>query len=88
MIHRLNYALINKLTQGQSEEIQVIYLDVLGHQMKPVRQQYTRLSDTMYRYQNVPNDFEANIQVDEFGFVMDYQSLFVRIAALKTNFSS
>lgn len=79
-INRLN------LIQNQRQEIQVIYLDVLAQQMRMVRQQYIRLSDTMYRYQNIPNDFEANIPVNEFGLVVDYPSLFARTAALKTNY--
>ncbi len=79
-INRLN------LIKNQSQEIKVIYLDVLGQQMSSVRQRYIRLSDTLYNYQNIPNDFEANIQVDEFGLVIDYSSLFVRTSALKTNY--
>ncbi len=54
--------------------------------MSPVRQKYTRLSDTIYDYQNGPNDFEVKIQVDEFGLAVDYPSLFVRTAASKTNY--
>ena len=34
-----------------------------------------------YADQNIPNDFEANILVDDSGFVMDYPSLFIRTAA-------
>ena len=75
-----------KLIQDQEQEIQVIYLDLLEEQIKPVRQKYKRLSNTEYHYENVPNDFEANIQVDESGFVIDYPMLFVRTAALKTNY--
>jgi hypothetical protein len=71
-----------QLQQGQSKEIQVIYCNLLDQEIKPVRQQYTRLSANEYNYQNIPNDFEANIQVDEAGLVVDYPSLFVRTAAL------
>ena len=77
-----------KLIQDQEQEIQVIYLDLLEEQIKPVRQKYKRLSNTEYHYENVPNDFEANIQVDESGLVIDYPMLFVRTAALKTNYHS
>lgn len=75
-----------KLAQDESQEIQVIYLDVLTQQMRSVWQRYIRLSDSLYHYQNIPNDFEANIQVDELGLVVDYPSLFVRTAAMETNF--
>jgi uncharacterized protein len=74
------------LDQNQAQEVRVIYCDLLEQQVKPVRQKYTRLSNTEYHYQNIPNDFEATIQVDESGFVVDYPSLFVRTAALKTNY--
>lgn len=79
---------INRLRLGrnQAQEIQVIYCDLLKQQIKPVRQKYTRLSNTEYHYENVPNDFEATIQVDESGLVVDYPSLFERTIALKTNY--
>lgn len=74
------------LSTNQSQEIQVIYFDLLEQQIKPVRQKYTRLSNTEYHYENVPNDFEATIQVDESGLVVDYPLLFERTIALKTNY--
>ncbi|MBC8035527.1 MAG: putative glycolipid-binding domain-containing protein [Chitinophagaceae bacterium] len=79
-INRLHLAL------HQSQEIQVIYCDLLNGQTRCVTQKYTRLSDTKYHYENVPNDFEATIQVDENGYVVDYPSLFERTAALSTNY--
>jgi uncharacterized protein len=75
-----------KLAQGDEQQIQVIYIDLLQRQITPVKQKYTRLSNTLYHYENVPNDFEAKIEVDELGFVVDYPSLFVRTAKLKTNY--
>jgi hypothetical protein len=79
---------INRLKLGQNEEhqIQVIYLDLLNQQIVPVKQKYVRLSKTEYHYENVPNDFEAKIEVDELGFVVNYPSLFVRTAKLNTNY--
>lgn len=79
-INRLN------LTQNQTQEIQVIYLDLLAQEIKPVKQKYVRLSALQYHYENIPNDFEAIIEVDESGLVVDYPLLFVRVAALETNF--
>ena len=63
-----------------------IYCDILAEQITPVWQKYTRLSDTAYHYENVPNDFEATIEVDEFGLVVDYPELFVRTAATTTSY--
>lgn len=79
-IRRLNLAL------NQTHEIQVVYLDLLAQKITPVRQQYTRISDLEYHYENIPNDFEANIQVDELGLVVNYPQLFVRSAELKTHY--
>jgi hypothetical protein len=72
-----------QLMPHQSQEIQVIYCDLLEQQIIPVRQKYTCLSATEYHYENIPNDFEANILVDGSGFVVDYPSLFVRSAVLE-----
>lgn len=72
-----------QLQQGQSQEINVIYCDLLNQVIKPVRQKYTRLSGNEYQYENIPNDFEATIRVDESGLVVDYPGLFVRTAAVR-----
>jgi hypothetical protein len=79
-IRRLN------LGQNQTQEIRVIYCDLLERRIKSVQQRYTCLSNTKYRYENVPNDFEVTIEVDESGLVVDYPSLFVRTKALKSNY--
>jgi hypothetical protein len=75
-----------KLSQHEEQQIKVIYLDLLEQKVVPVKQKYIRLSNTEYHYENVPNDFEAKIEVDELGFVVDYPSLFVRTAKLTTNY--
>ncbi len=75
-----------QLQPGETREIQVLYLDLLAEQINTVRQQYTCLSATEYHYENIPNDFDANIQVDGSGFVVDYPSLFVRTAAQPSNY--
>jgi uncharacterized protein len=80
-IRRLN------LSDSQTQEIEVIYCDLLEESIKAVRQKYTRISATSYHYENVPNDFEATIQVDDAGFVVDYPSLFVRTAALNSHYN-
>ncbi len=67
-----------KLTIGESRLIKVIYLDVLTDEFKPVQQKYTRLKEDVYHYENVPNDFEAEIIVDKQGLVVDYPQLFTR----------
>ena len=68
-----------KLQVGEQQVIRVVYLDLLNNAIKPIAQRYTRLSEFQYKYENVPNDFEAVILVDESGFVVDYPGLFERI---------
>lgn len=68
-----------KLAPGQETQVKVIYLDLLVDEIKPLQQKYKKLSDTEYKYENVPNDFEAIIRSDELGFVVDYPILFERI---------
>lgn len=74
------------LDDDEAREIQVVYCDVLEQLVQPVRQKYIRRSGSIYHYENIPNDFEADITVDEHGLVVDYPSLFVRKAALETNY--
>jgi uncharacterized protein len=75
-----------RLSPRESKEIDVIYCDLLENQIRAVRQRYTCLSEREYHYENVPNDFEAVIQVDESGFVIDYPALFVRKASIVTHY--
>lgn len=79
-VNRLN------LSVNQAQQIKVIYCDLLQNEFTQVNQKYIRLSNSTYRYQNVPNDFEADIQVDDYGFVVDYPQLFVRTASTQSNF--
>lgn len=81
-IRRLN------LDVGQTHEIRVLYLDVLAREFKPVRQKYQRLSGSQYKYENVPNDFEAVITVDDDGIVVDYPQLFVRTKRIESKYGS
>jgi hypothetical protein len=71
-----------KLLENQEHEINVLYIDVLEQKAKSLRQKYTRLSETEYKYENVPNDFEAIITVDKLGLVVDYPGLFIRTAEM------
>jgi len=69
-----------KLDMHEERQINVLYIDILGREVKEVRQKYTRLSELEYKYENVPNDFEAIIQVDRSGLVVNYPGLFERTA--------
>lgn len=71
-INRLN------LSIDQSKQIDVVYINILEDKLYPVKQQYAKKSLTQYNFQNVPNDFEADITVDKEGFVAHYPELFER----------
>ena len=71
-----------KLNEGDSQEIKVIYIDVLNNLVKPVTQQYTRVAPHTYHYDNLQTDFKSDILVDENGLVVNYPGLFDKIAEL------
>ncbi|RAV99192.1 putative glycolipid-binding domain-containing protein [Pseudochryseolinea flava] len=69
-----------ELKDGEEAEIDVLYLDLLAQEVRAVKQKYKRSSNHVYHYENIPNDFDADIQVDDFGLVTDYPKLFIMTA--------
>lgn len=67
-----------KLSVNEGRRTKVLYFDILNQEIKALEQYYKRLSPTEYKYENVPNDFEATIVVDELGLVVNYPGLFER----------
>ncbi|HEY4788092.1 MAG TPA: putative glycolipid-binding domain-containing protein [Bacteroidales bacterium] len=67
-------------------QIKVIYIDILRGNIKPVYQKYSKLSNNLYRFENVPNDFEAEIEFDELGLVTYYPKLFDRKIINENNY--
>lgn len=63
----------------REHQVKVIYIDILEETIKPVFQKYVKLTERLYRFENVPNDFDANIEFDEMGFVKHYPGLFDRV---------
>jgi uncharacterized protein len=76
-----------KLNLNETQQVRVVYFDLLQQEVKPVQQQYTRLDELKYHYENIPNDFGADITVDENGFVVDYPSLFTRTDILQSSYN-
>lgn len=81
---------INRLNLLENEEavINVIYIDLLEHNIRFVKQKYRRISELKYRYENIPNDFEAEVTVDEDGYVVDYPLLFKRKYRMESNYKN
>lgn len=75
-----------QLEPQESKEVQVIYFDLLQQEIRPVHQRYKRTGDLQYHYENIPNDFEADITVDENGLVVDYPQLFKRSELLRSSY--
>jgi len=69
-----------QLKIGDSKEIDIIYIDLINSDIKPVQQRYTRTDLHEYLYENIVSDFTAHIQVDESGLVLTYPGLFEKIA--------
>ncbi|WP_343700466.1 putative glycolipid-binding domain-containing protein [Chitinophaga sp.] len=68
-----------KLPTGEKHHLDVLYINVLKNEVKPVEQFYTRLAENTYLYEGVFRDFKAELLVDEDGVVIEYPSLFSRI---------
>lgn len=71
-----------KLIENESQEIKVIYIDILNNLVKPVTQQYTKTGPYTYHYDNLQTDFKSDIVVDKNGFVVNYPKLFDKIAEI------
>ncbi|WP_312993126.1 putative glycolipid-binding domain-containing protein [Chryseobacterium flavum] len=69
-----------KMSQNDSREIKVIYIDVLNCQVKPAAQQYTRTASHEYLYENIQTAFKAGILIDDMGLVIHYPGLFEKIS--------
>lgn len=68
-----------RLDLNKPQPIEVLYIDVPENSIRASRQRYTRKSGTVYNFQTIPNDFEADIIVDNDGFVVHYPQLFERV---------
>lgn len=63
---------------GEEAEIEVAWLVWPDLEVRPVRQAYARLGERRYRY--TQDDFEAQIQVDDSGLVLEYEGLWRAVA--------
>jgi len=68
-IRRLNLAV------GETAEIKVAWLRFPSFRLEPLEQKYSRLSETVYRYESAGGKFVADLKVNSTGFVMDYPDI-------------
>lgn len=59
-----------------SNRIEVIYIDIIADMIMPVRQYYTKISDSVYLYENEKSTFKAELKTDSYGLVIEYPKLF------------
>ncbi|WP_134494159.1 putative glycolipid-binding domain-containing protein [Microvirga pakistanensis] len=65
---------------GAAAEIRLCYIAVPDLAVSPQSQRYTALAPgSRYRFESLDSGFEAELPVDEDGFVLDYPSLFRRL---------
>ena len=68
---------------GQSEVFKMVYILVPDLTVNVMRQRYTCVEKTeqgaTFRYENVDDDFKADITVDQDGLVVHYPGLFERV---------
>lgn len=69
-------------TEGEPQQISVVYFDVLENSVSHKLQRYTKKGGNSWLYENTDDDFSALITTDDDGFVTDYPNIF---KMLKTN---
>lgn len=69
-IRRLN------LKQGEAQEISVVYVKIPDLSLSKLAQRYTRLSEDIYRYENLSSGFASDLKIDKDGLVVDYPGIF------------
>lgn len=78
-IHRL------ALQEGESAEILVAHLAAPDFVPKPMRQRYTCISQSLYRFESLDGTgFAADLEVDGDGMVVNYPGLFRRVGGRST----
>ena len=68
------------LAIGESARIRVLYLPVPSLVPEVVEQRYTRLAERRWLYEGLFRGFQAELEVDGDGIVLDYPETFLRIA--------
>lgn len=67
------------LADGESAEIEVVYVQAPDLKVRRVRQRYTNLGGGLYRYESLASGFTAVIEVGADGLVREYPGLFRQV---------
>jgi uncharacterized protein len=69
------------LEVGGASTLDVVWIDTpAGREVVRIPQSYTRVGIRAYRFEVVGSDFAADLEIDEFGLVLAYPGLAVRVA--------
>lgn len=60
---------------GASAETTTVWVDFPSLEVKPFPQRYTRRAENTYLFESLKDDFKAELRLNEYGLVADYQGL-------------
>lgn len=63
------------LTIGETAEVQAAWLRFPSFRLERLPQQYNRLAETTYRYESAGGQFVADLEVNRWGFVVEYPGI-------------
>lgn len=69
-----------KLAVGEDALVTAAWVKFPELTVSPLRQRYTRLAENLYRYDSLESGFTAELMVDADGLVVEYGSIWRRIA--------
>lgn len=72
-----------ELRVGEAALIDVAYVRLPSMALERMQQRYTRVSDSVYRYESVASGFTADVSFDAAGLVVDYPGLVRRMWAVR-----
>ena len=66
------------LNVGDAQLVTAAWLRFPSFALEPLAQRYTRVDESHYLYQSIASGFEALLEVDEFGLVVDYPGVWTK----------
>ncbi len=70
-----------KLSVGEGKNITAAWLKFPAFTLEPLPQSYSRVDETLYRYESGGGSFKADLLVNPSGFVLEYPGLWIAEAS-------
>jgi hypothetical protein len=67
------------LKEGESQQVDTVWVRFPSLTTEMLRQRYTRIDRTRYRYEYLSTGYQAALEVDEFGLVVSYGDQWRRV---------